>query len=251
MSVLFGSLNTTIAGTIAANSPKHTKIVEPFGDGGTYALYLKKKKPKEHILNIEDEVLFNAFIFIQNISSSEKSALKKKDWVSSKETFDAVLKINADQGVDFFYSWFYKRHFGSRVKEEGEIPEYDLSKIGVDISNKLFDIPLMVVGLKGVNIINEDPISVMNSANGFLILLPKKPEHIESTESKLNSFTDDFYYSAKVADFSITIEAAELYTDLNVASQIIATIMMGNFSTITNYENKLKTIDLDLINENI
>lgn len=248
---LFGALNTTMAKTIAENSPKYDKIIEPFGDGGTFALYLKKKKPKTHILNIVDEILFNAFVFIQNITGSEKSQLKKFDWIGTKETFDSVVKINATSGAQFFYNFLYIRHFGTRV-EEGETPLFDVSKINEDISNKLFDIPLMRVALKGITIENDDPAKHINSGGQtFLILLPKTPEDNELVRSKLNGISGNFFYSNKVKDFNIIIEDAESFNNLIVSPLSVASFMVGDFSVLKNYESKIEPIDLELIEQNI
>lgn len=247
---LFGTLNTTMAKTIARNSPKYDKIIEPYGDGGTFALYLQKKKPKTHILNIVDEILFNAFLFIQNISGSEKSQLKKLDWIGTKETFDKVIKINATSGVQFFYNFLYVRNFGTRVKED-ETSIFDISKINKDISNKLFDIPSMKVALKGVTILNDDPTKHINSGGQtFLILLPKSPEDNETTRSKLNGISGNFYYGGKVADFNLIVEDAESFNNLIVSPLSVASFMVGDFSIITSYESKLEPIDIELIEQN-
>jgi len=250
---LFGDLNSTMARTISENSPKkYRQIIEPFGDGGTYSLYTKKKKPKTHIVNIVDEKLFNAFLFIKNISGSEKSQLKKSDWIGSKETFDSVQQINATSGAMFFYQFYYTKHFAARQKDENDPLIFDVSKIGVDVSSKLLGIPEMRTALKIVQFTNETPSNLIKSGGDtFLILLPSLPEDKDSTRNKLKSISGNFYYSAKVKEFTDTVLDSNEFINMQVSSITVATIMMGNYSVIKNYETKLLLpIDNELIQLN-
>jgi len=78
----FGAMNITLAKMIAMNAPKGvSSLIEPFGDGGAYALFLAKKKPKSHVLNIVNEVVFAAMSFVQTMTGAQMSAMKKRDWV--------------------------------------------------------------------------------------------------------------------------------------------------------------------------
>ncbi|MCF6267690.1 MAG: hypothetical protein L3J57_14255 [Desulfuromusa sp.] len=244
---LFGTLNATVSGTIARNTPKGTRrIVEPFGDGGTLALELKKKRPKEHIVNIVDEDLFKAFDFIKNATSGEIRTLKKYDWISSQETFDAVLGINADAGPEMFYRWYYLKKLGM-VMEPDTAPEYDLLSTGHNLGMKLLGIPLMKVGLKKTDLINEDPLSVITSygsSGTFMILLPSGAEQIEATRQKLTGLSADFFFAGKVKEATEIFDDAESFGQFNVSALSAASIMMAKLSVISNYDSGLPVIDL-------
>lgn len=248
MRIPFGTLNTKISKTIISNMPKkYRKLVEPFGDGGTLALELKKKKPKEHLVNIENEDLFFALSFVQNISGSDKSKLKKFDWVGSPETFDQVMAINAEAGPERFYKFLYVKKFGMSMEPE-EPPVFDILSNGKDISHLLYALPLMKIGLKKVTITNEDPLNIISSnssGDSFLVLLPKSPDHIGAVESRLNSLSGNFFFAAKRKDVDAIIEDAKKYKNLSVAPLSVASIMMAKMSVISNYENELKPIDLE------
>jgi len=232
--VAFGELN--ISGAIARNAPKYTRIVEPFGDSGTFALYTKKKKPKEHVVNIEDEVRFNLFLFLQNHSASDKRRLKTFDWVSSPQTFENVLKITATEGADLYYRFFYLSKFGIKSKEEGVEPTYDPLKFGKDHKNIIFTLPVQKVGLKNVTLISEDSVNVINSGNGFYILVPKTPEQMEAVEKKL-PLPQDFFYSKKSVDVEQLLESAEDQS-LFVSQFAQSSIMMQTMEVRTNFETK-------------
>jgi len=124
----FGELG--IAKTIAMNAPKYTRIVEPFADMGTVALYPGMKKPKEHIVNIEDETIFQIMLFMQGYSAADKKALKSFDWVASQETFDAALAISATEGAEHFYRFFYLKKFGVKAKDPEQPPTFDALRLG-------------------------------------------------------------------------------------------------------------------------
>jgi hypothetical protein len=217
---LFGTLNGTVSATIAQNMPKGvTKIVEPFGDGGTFALELKKKRPKEHIVNIVDEKLFNAFDFIKNAPRGDLKALKRFDWVSSGETFDAVSSISADSGPEMFYRWFYLKKFGM-VMDPDAPPVYDVLSFGDDIKTKLPGISIMRVGLKGVTLTNEDPMSMFSVAGGnaFLILLPSGADLAQEVRAKLGGVGGSFFFAAKVKDAAAIAADISTFGQYNVSA---------------------------------
>ncbi len=236
----FGDLS--IAKKIAFNSPKYTKIIEPFGDGGTFALYPGKKKPKEHIVNIEDELIFNLMLFLQSHTSADKSKLKKMDWVSSIETFNKVISIKADKGADLYYRFFYLKKFGVKSKEEGVEPSYDALKFGDNMKNIIFTLPIQKVGLKGVTIVNNDPMTMLDSS-GFLILAPKKPEHIESLDAKM-PLPGDFFYAKKAIDNESMIETAKKSSAF-VSHFAQSSIMMATMQVTSSYQTNLRAAPVD------
>ncbi len=180
----FGDLG--IAKVIAMNAPKYNKIVEPFADGGTVAMYPGMKKPKQHIVNIEDEIIFNIMSFLQNHSPADKKNLKGRDWIASPEAFDAAIAINAMDGPDLYYRFFYLKKFGVRSKDPEADPTFDYLKLGSDMSKILFSLQVAKVSLKKATITNDDPMSLVTGGTGtFTILTPKKPEQIQSVEAKL------------------------------------------------------------------
>jgi len=237
-----------IAKDIIEKAPKYKRIVEPFGDGGTLALYSEKKKPKEHIVNIEDEILFNLMLFIQGLSSADKKRLKSFDWVSSPETFDSVLAINAVDGPDLFYRFFYLKHFGVKAKDPEQPPTYDWLTLGESAKKILDDLKSQRMGLKKVTLLNEDPIGVMSKGGGsdtFLVLLPKKPEHIDAVEARLNGMGGNFFYAKKSKSNDILFEDVAKNPNMFVSTLTASTIMAGTMEVRTNYESKqIQPIDL-------
>jgi len=238
----FGELS--IAKQIALNAPKYKKIVEPFGDYGTIALYPGKKKPKEHIVNIEDETIFAVMSLMQSMTSTDKKRLKQYDWIASPETFEAVLAINATEGTDLFYRFFYLKKFGVRSKDPEQPPTFDYLKIGHDMKSMLYTLPVARIGLKNVTLTNEEPISVVNGVSGpdtFVILTPKKPEHAEAIESKLASMSAQFFYAKKsMSNDDLFLSVDQNSNDKMIVSTFAASsIMMAQMEIRTNYESGL------------
>lgn len=247
MKPTFGTLNATLAKIIIANAPKYTKITEPFGDGGSLALEMAKRKPKTHTVNIADEMRYSAFLTVQRLSGSDKKQLKGFDWVASQETFDSVLAITATEGPQLLYRFLYLKKFGMKMDPDPEAPPgYDILSTGRDASGVLMGLPMMKVALKGVTITNDDPMRHVAAGGGaFLILLPKMPEHVEAVQAKLGSLGGEFFFAAKVADGLAVVETAKKFSQFNVMGQKAASIMMGTMAIITNYESKLEPIDAD------
>ncbi len=242
----FGTLNAKLAKMIISNAPKYTSISEPFGDGGSLALEMAKRKPKTHELNIEDENLLNAFLSVQKLSATDRKRLKGLDWVGSSEAFDAASAITATEGPDFLYRFFYIKKFGMKMGADPEASaEFDMLSTGKDISGILWGLPLMNAALKNVTITNDDPMGHVSGGGAFLILLPKKPEHIDAVQSRLGSLGGNFFFAAAVADGLAVIDTAKKYKKFTVAGDKISSIMMKTYAIITNYESKLVPIDLD------
>ena len=235
--VPFGALNATIAKTILGNAPAYTRIIEPFGDGGTLALILKKRRPSSHLVNIENPELFAAISFAQGATSSDRNRLKSFDWIGSQETFDKVSGITAVDGIDAFYKFWYVKKLGTRDIDPEAPKIFDMLKSGHDSFPPLFGLPLMSVGLRGVELVNVDPLSV-NVQGGFAVLLPGKPEHIEAMRGRLASLSGDFFYGAKVKDTTQLIEMASNLKNLNVSPLAVASIMMASYSIVTNGDRK-------------
>jgi len=148
---------------IADNSPKYVRIVEPFGDGGTFALYLAKKPPKTHLVNIEDETLFPLYVFVKEHTAADKRTLKGYDWVSSPETFDKVMALTATDGPELYYRRSYMMKFGIKAKDPDTPPAYDWLKLGHDAGSVIYDLPLKKFGLKKVELALGDPIVAMTA----------------------------------------------------------------------------------------
>ncbi len=232
----FGEL--IIAKVIAMNAPKYNKIIEPFADGGTVAFYPGMKKPQQHIVNIEDETLFNLMLFMQSHTSVDKRNLKARDWIASPETFDAVLAINATDGSDLFYRYFYLNKFGVRAEDPEQDPTFDYLKLDHDMGQIIFTLPVARVSLKKATITNEEPLSLLGGGAGtFTILTPKKPEHLEAVESRLSGIGGDFFY-AKKSMSNEDIFAAVDQGNLFVSTFVQASIMMATMEVRTNYEHK-------------
>ncbi len=241
----FGDLG--IAKKIVMNAPKYRKIVEPFADGGTLAMYAAKKKPKEHIVNIEDEMLFNLYLFLQQISAADKNNLKARDWISSPETFDQALAINAADGPDLYYRFFYLKAFGVKSKEPTIDPTYDWLSLGNDHKSILYTLPVLRIKLKGVSISNDDPLAVMASASGadtFLVLTPKSQEQIDAVESRLSGVSAKFFFAKKSKSNDDIFAAVDQFgSSMNISAFSASTIMMATTEARTNYESRMVPLE--------
>ncbi len=235
----FGELG--LSKVIAMNAPKYSRIVEPFADGGTVAMYPGMKKPKEHIVNIEDEKIFGVMLFMQTFSVTDKKNLKGRDWVASPEAFDAALATTATEGADLYYQFFYLKKFGIRSKDPEIPPTFNFLKLGLNISSLLFTLPMAKIGLKKATLTNEEPLSVFRGSGGsetFVVLVPKKPEHIEAVEAGLSGLGAQFFYAKKIKDPNDLIESANNSGDLIISLFTAATIKMTTMEVRTNYEHK-------------
>jgi len=242
-------INTKVGKTIAANAPKHSRIVEPFGDGGSYAFFMERKRAREHVLGIEDESLFAILSFIQLLSSADKARLKSFDWIGSEETFDKVLGITATEGAEFFYRYFYLMEFGvmARGMSEDAAPMFDWLRRGMDMKkSSLFDLPLMKIALKGVALVLGDSMALVQSGGSdtFLILLPGSPEQVQAVEGKLSGLSSPFFFAKKSAsNDDLAAAVASNAGQIVVSSFAAASIMMAQMEVRTNYENKLPLLE--------
>lgn len=241
---LYGAMNNTIAKMIAGNAPKYSKIVEPFADKGTFALFTAKKPAIQHVVNIVDPEIYAAMVFAQSYTASDFSALKKMDWVSSPDAFDAASAITDIEGVNFIYHFLYLKKFGMKMLG-AESVSYDVLSFGKNIKNSIYAFPLMKALLKKVTFVNGDPMSLIPS-DGFMILVPP-PDQVEAVKVKLKGLSGSFFFAAKEASSDAVVQTAEAMQGLNVVGQKVASIMMADYSLITNYDSKLVPIDLSEI----
>lgn len=241
----FGELN--MAKKIMANAPKYSTIIEPFGDNGSVAFYLNKKKPKSHIVNYANIEMFTLMSFIQKLSSSDKKALKGKDWVGSQEAFDSAVSISAVDGVDFFYRYFYLKNFAERTLDKEAPPAFDFLMFGMDIKDILYKLPIQKVALKKVTLTNEEPGNLISSGGGgsFTILVPNGEEQVNAVESKISGLSGNYFYAKKVTSNQELFDAVKNNLDKNVITFAQASIMMATMQVITNYDSKLIPIVLD------
>lgn len=237
-------MNTKVANTIAANSPKYRRIVEPFGGGGTYALHVGHRPAKEHIVNVVDPALFGALTFAQSATAQDRARLKSADWVASPQTFDKIMAISALDGPDAFYKFLYVKKFGMNMGPDAP-PAFDVLKTGEDIKALLFALPLMRALLKRCTIVNVDPFSLLAAGSDtLLILLPKSPEDVAAVQGRLAGLGGNVFFAAKVADAQAVIDAAQRLSGMVVSSLSVASIMMATFEVATNYDSKLKPVEL-------
>ena len=233
---------------ISQNAPKYSRIVEPFGSYGTIAMESMIKKPKEHILNVEDLTIFTLMTFLKNITATDKRALKEKDWISSEETFNSVQTISATEGYDFYYKYIYNKNFGSMAMGKGGAEGtimYDWLTKDENIKNKLFEIPIMTMALKKSTITNEVFSSTLNSSmssDTFLILTPKKPEEISACEQKIKSISNPFFYAKKSKSNDELLSVVNQENSLKISAVSAGAVMPGTAQVITNYENDLQDL---------
>lgn len=236
----FGDMS--MAKTVAMNAPKKIRrIVEPFADRGTIAMFPGMKKPKEHLVNIEDEVLFAVYTFIQALGPADKKRLKGFDWIASPETFDAALAITATEGPELYYQFNYVGKFGKRSLDPEAQPTFDFLRFGHDMSAILFSLPITKFGLKKVTLINEEPLSVMAGAGGsdtFLILAPGTPEQVEAVESRLAGVSANYFYAKKSMSLDELFESVASAGDTIISAFTASSIMMATMEVRTNYEHK-------------
>ena len=245
----FGELG--FAKTIAMNAPKKIKkIVEPFADMGTVALFPGMKKPKQHIINIIDETIYQLMLFIQGLTGADKKKLKSFDWVSSEETFNTVLGITATEGAELYYRYFYLKKFGVKAADPEQPPTYDFLSAGNSLAGMLFTLPVTKVGIKKATITNDDPGAVISSASGadtFVVLLPMTPEQTQDVESKLPGLSASYFYAKKSASNEELFDSAGSAGDTVVSTFAASSIMMATMEVRTNYDhksaNKLKVVD--------
>ncbi|MCI1700000.1 hypothetical protein [Liquorilactobacillus nagelii] len=239
---LYGTLNNTIAKTIALNNPGYSKIVEPFGDSGTYALFAAKKPAKQHIVNIVDPEMLAIMQFAQSYSNSDFSTLKNENWNSDQDTFNQVQTISDTEGEKLVYKHLYNKWYGMSMLGSDEV-NWNVLTLNQNSKNKLFAFPLMKVLLKSVEFQNVDPLSLIPS-DGFMILIPDS-QNIDSVKSKLAGLSGQFFFAGKVSDGMAVITDAQSMNNLNVHGQEVASIMMNSYSMITNYDSRLTKINPD------
>ena len=184
---LWGSTagKTRLAKRVIPMIPEHETYVEPFA-GGAAIFYAKPKEmsKREVLSDTNPEVAFS-FKFIRDMSESEASAVRGKNWVVSKDTARKVHEMKPSNQPDRFYRFAYKRYalFFGREDRITAIDPYKAGKKPTLINN----LERTKDRLKGVKIHNdsyEKIMSAYDSKNTFYYLDPPYPRCDQSVGEK-------------------------------------------------------------------
>uniref|UniRef100_A0A6M3J9L9 site-specific DNA-methyltransferase (adenine-specific) n=1 Tax=viral metagenome TaxID=1070528 RepID=A0A6M3J9L9_9ZZZZ len=88
-----------------ANLPEHKVYIEPFAGAAT--LFFSKKPVPREILNDINPVYAQFFKFLKEASDQEFNALRKKDFVPSKEKFESLKTLKTDNKIERAYATLY------------------------------------------------------------------------------------------------------------------------------------------------
>lgn len=128
---LWGSTagKSRVAKRTAAMIPEHKTYVEPFA-GGAAVFYAKAKdvSQKEVLADTNSEIAFS-LKFIRDINSQQYAALKRKNWIVSKENAQKVHDIKPTSPASRFYRFAYKRG-AMFFRNENRITAIDPAKAG-------------------------------------------------------------------------------------------------------------------------
>ena len=160
-----------LAKKISAIMPEHTTYVEPYAGGA--AVYFYKEPAEKEVLNDMDKEIAFAYRFIRDMTSAQYEALKRKNWVISRGTFNRVKNMNPTNDVDRFYKFYYLRKGSYRYGHSDVTPSKLGKRIGLE---RLFRVQQR---LRGVALNSTDALKMIDkydSNDTFFYLDPPYPE---------------------------------------------------------------------------
>jgi len=160
-----------LAKKISSIMPEHDTYVEPYAGGA--AVYFYKEPVEKEVLNDMDKEIAFAYRFIRDMTPQQYEALKRKNWVISRDTFDKVKKMKPQSDVDRFYKFYYTKKASFRYGLESVTP----SKLGKSIS--IERLPRVQNRLRGVAVNSSDAMKMIDkydSPNTLFYLDPPYPE---------------------------------------------------------------------------
>ncbi len=89
--------------------PPHTVYVEPFA--GSAAVLFEKDQVAVEVLGDADPEIAAAFKAIKTLTDDELEALRKKEWVGRRATFNALQDARPRNKVEKLYRFLYLSHF--------------------------------------------------------------------------------------------------------------------------------------------
>jgi len=159
-----------LAKKISSLMPEHKTYVEPYAGGA--AVYFYKEPAEKEVLNDMDKEIAFAYRFIRDMTPQQYEALKRKNWVISRGTFDKVKKMKPESDVDRFYKFYYTKK-GSFAAAGTSVHVGGLGKtIGIE------RLPRVQQRLKGVAIGADDALKMIakyDSKNTLFYLDPPYP----------------------------------------------------------------------------
>ncbi len=159
-----------LARKISAMMPEHDTYVEPYAGGA--AVYFYKEPAQKEVLNDMDKEIAFAYRFIRDMTSQQYEALKRKNWVISRGTFDKVKKMKPESDVDRFYKFYYTKKASFRKS----CTDVDVGRIGKRVG--IERLPKVQDRLRGVAVNSVDAMKMINkhdSPNTLFYLDPPYP----------------------------------------------------------------------------
>ena len=160
-----------LAKKISSIMPEHDTYVEPYAGGA--AVYFYKEPVEKEVLNDMDKEIAFAYRFIRDMTPQQYEALKRKNWVISRATFDKVKKMQPESDVDRFYKFYYTKK-GSFRKGCTDV---DVGRLGQRIGTER--LAKVQNRLRGVAINSVDALKMINkydSKDTLFYLDPPYPE---------------------------------------------------------------------------
>jgi len=171
-----------LAKKISSIMPEHKTYVEPYAGGA--AVYFYKEPAEKEVLNDMDKEIAFAYRFIRDMSPRDYEALKKKNWVISRATFDKVKRMTPQNDVDRFYKFYYTKK-GSFRKGCTDV---DVGRIGKRIG--IDRLPKVQGRLRGVAINSSDALKMINKYDSKNTLFYLDPPYPETT--RIGGYAPDF-----------------------------------------------------------
>jgi DNA adenine methylase len=172
--------------------PEHRNYVEAFAGGA--AVYFAKQPSEVEVLSDMTDDVIAIYRGIQQLDQQKLAALQSKDWIVSRERFNALRDYyRAGQyvdDVDHLYTLLYLRHavFGSGDPSKS----VDISAIGRPLSI-INDLPEIQQRLQNTKIVHADArkvIQAFDAPDTFFYLDPPYPVGTgERKDYNIGSFT--------------------------------------------------------------
>jgi len=161
---LWGSTagKSNIAKPLSTLFPLHKRYVEPFAGGA--ALFYAKEPGAEEVLNDMDAEVAHAFQFVRDMTPQQHAALKRMNWVGSKEQYKKLAELDPANPIDRVYKFMYMTTFGF-MRNRHRKTAVDPSRMGSK-STIPDRIDKTQARLQGVHISSTDYAAVIDKYDG-------------------------------------------------------------------------------------
>jgi DNA adenine methylase len=177
---------TYLAPRIVEYLPKHKIYVEPFVGGG--AVFYRKYPSEVEVLNDKDQDIIFMNRFIRDMTKEDFEKLKRKNWVSNRETFNRLKDSKPDNEIEKFHKLMYVKNFSFAKAMTSYNPASEGKTANIDKIKKTHE------RLDNVKLNSGDYMKMIDkydSPDTLFYIDPPYPNRVIAGQKTFEGFTND------------------------------------------------------------